>query len=250
MTVLTFPLQTLFPAFSKLNSDSEELRRLFKLSVKYVALLIVPASIALATLSKELITLLYGPGYGLAPMFLTLYALTFLHAGLGSPILDHFFSGIGRTGTVFKWNLIHLSIFLPLGYTLTMLYGASGLIVALLVSSAFPLSYGLLIAKREFRVSLDTGASLRIYIASSISALPTLVLLRLSPFNSLVNTILGGLIFLSTYLTLSPLMGSIQPSDLDNFKLMFSKNRALWSIFKLLIAYEGKLLSYTFSRKS
>ena len=40
-------------AFSKINPDSEELKKLFKISVKYTALLIVPASNLIAIYMKR-----------------------------------------------------------------------------------------------------------------------------------------------------------------------------------------------------
>lgn len=242
MSVLTFPLGVLFPAFSKLNPDSEELRRLFRLSVKYTAILIVPASIGMAVLSRDLVYLIYGRSYWLAPLFLSLYALTFLYAGLGSLVLTHFFSGIGETKVVFKSNLINLFAFLPFAYALTMLYRVPGLIIALLVSGIFPLSYSLFIAKKKFQAGFDAKASLKIYLASSLSALLTFTFIHLYHQSSFINVVVGVPIFLIAYLTLLPLVRGVSEQDLDNFELIFGKNRVLKPIIKSLRAYEDELL--------
>jgi len=60
ITVLASPMATtLFPAFSKLNirRDRDSIERMFKLSVKYTSLIIIPASTAIAVLSKNIVSL-------------------------------------------------------------------------------------------------------------------------------------------------------------------------------------------------
>jgi len=238
---LTYPLVALFPAFSKLDQRNEDLGRLFTLSIKYTALLVVPASTVLAVLSKDLVYLVYGPSYELAPAFLSLYVLTFLYAGFGSAILYHFFNGTGETRVVFKSNLINLIAFFPLASMLTMLYRVPGLIAALLVSNIFPLLYGLLAARRRFQARIDAKASTKTYIASLISAIPTLTFLHIFSYSNIINIIAGGLVFLLTYLTILPAIRGITSSDLENLKLTFSKNRIIWPLLRYLIAYENTI---------
>jgi len=243
INVLIFPLGALFPAFSKVNPNSSELRRIFKLSAKYAALLIIPATVILTILSKEIVYTLYGYSYGLAPFFLQLYILTFFFSGLGSVVLGYLFNGIGETRIAFKCSLINLFVFLPLAPALTSLYHVPGLIIASVISGLLSLAFGLFVAIKKIHVSLDLKASLKIYLASFLSAIPTLLFLQLSPLNNLSNLIMGGSLFLLTYLTLTPITGAIHQPDLDNFKLMFSNLKILWPLLKPVLAYEAKLLS-------
>ena len=63
ISVLSYPISTaLFPAFSKINlkSEKEEMKSLFKYSIKYVSLLVIPASIFTMVFSRELVYLIYG----------------------------------------------------------------------------------------------------------------------------------------------------------------------------------------------
>ncbi|MEM2168103.1 MAG: oligosaccharide flippase family protein [Candidatus Bathyarchaeia archaeon] len=243
VNVLIFPLTALFPAFSKLNVNGDELRRAFTLSVKYSALLVIPAAIALSILSKDLVYVLYGHSYGLAPLFLSLYALTFLYVGFGSAVFTHLLSGIGRTSVVLKLNLINLLTFSPMAPVFTRAYGVPGLIVALLISNAFPLTYALHFAIKRLKLSIDFKASLRIYSASLLSALPLLTLLHTLPLNHVLNLFIGGSLFLLAYLTLAPLLGAITSSDLENLRLMFSGIKTLWPLVKPALTYEARLLS-------
>ncbi|MCW3997067.1 MAG: oligosaccharide flippase family protein, partial [Candidatus Bathyarchaeota archaeon] len=69
------PINTvLFPAFSKLNpsKDKRLLKIVFKSSVKYFSLFLVPATMALMILSTPLINTIYGDKWATAPIFLTL----------------------------------------------------------------------------------------------------------------------------------------------------------------------------------
>ena len=243
INVLIFPLGVLFPAFSKVNPNSSELRHIFKLSTKYTALLIIPATVIVAILAKDIVYTLYGSSYGSAPFFLQLYILTFLYSGLGSTVLGYLFNGIGETRVVFKCSLINLIAFLLLAPILATSYHVPGLIVASLISGSLSLAYGLFIAIKKINVSLDLKASLRIYLASFLSAIPVLALLHISPLNNILNLAINGPIFLLTYLTLLPLTRAIHQPDLDNFKLMFSNLKIVWPILKPVLTYEAKLLN-------
>jgi O-antigen/teichoic acid export membrane protein len=243
ITVLIFPLQVLFPAFSKVDNNSNDLKKIFELSVKYAALLIVPTTVIVATLSKDIVQTLYGYDYNLAPFFLSLYILTFLYTGTGSIVIVHLFNGTGQTKTVFKYNLISLLVFLPLAPALTTLYAVPGLIIAFLISNLVSLAYGLTIATRKLNVTPSFKDSLKIYLTSFLSATPTLLFLHLSPFNNLPNLIIGGGLYLLTYLTLTPLTRAVTRSDIQNLTTILSKIKILWLFLKPLLIYQTKLLS-------
>jgi O-antigen/teichoic acid export membrane protein len=242
MNVLIFPLAVLFPAFSKVSPDSNELKKAFKLAVKYTALFIVPAAVVVATLSKDLVYTLYGRSYSSAPTFLSLYVLIFLYTGAGSIVITHLFSGIGETSVVFRCNLINLLVFLPLVPILTMLHGVPGLIVAFLISGLVSLAYGLFIAAKKIRVKPDLKASSRIYLSSFLSAIPLLAFLHVSPLTGLLNVITSGFLFLFVYLTLIPLTGAIAHTDLENLRLILSRIKVVWPLIRPVLTYEAKLL--------
>jgi len=247
--LLTFPINALFPAFSKLNPKSEEARKLFRLLVKYTSLYIVPAAIAIAILSRDLVDFIYGPNFSLAPRLLSIYILNYLCTGLGSIALSPLLSGVGETRLVLKANIINLSVFVPLAPALIWLCGVPGVIVAGIVSGLFSLTYQLSTARKRFGVNFNLGHSMKIYLASAISAIPTFLFLQTSPFQNLTNVILGGSLFLFTYLTLAPLLGAVSTPDVENIKLIFSKLKIVWPILKPVLAYEDKLLS-TFTLRS
>lgn len=243
INVLTFPLSALFPAFSKVDPNSDDLKSIFRLSIKYTTLLIVPVTVLVIILSKNIVYTLYGYSYDLAPTFLQLYILSFFYSGLGSFVLIPLFKGIGETKVFFIRSLISILIFLPLAPILTIHYNVPGLIVASLISGLFSLAYGLFIALKKTRVTLDLKASLKIYLTSLLSALPILIFLHFSPLSNIPNLIISGFLFLLIYITLTPLTGAITKSDIQNLTSIFKKIRILWPIIKPIIKYETKLLS-------
>ena len=120
--VLAAPISTaLFPAFSKfdLNREKDELKKFFKYSLKYILLVIVPASVFVALVSKDLVYFVYGPQYSLAPFYLTLLVLTYLYMGF-SLVVSSFFNGVGRTDISFRVGLVNCFVEIPLGLLLTM----------------------------------------------------------------------------------------------------------------------------------
>jgi len=245
ITLIVYPFTALFPAFSKLDPENGQLSQFFRRSVKYTALLLIPASLAIAVMSKDLVLTFFGSDYDLAPTFVAFYILINLYAGFGSAVFGFLFNGIGRTDVILKSSLISIIVFTPLAPLLTASYGITGLIATLFTSSFCSLLYLLSTAVKKINVSLDISSSAKIYLASAISALFSLTFLMASPFNSILNLILGGTIFGFMYLTLLPIIGVLNTTDMEIFRLLFHKIKSVWPILKILLSYEAKILKYT-----
>ena len=55
--------------------------------------------------------------------------------------------------------------------------------------------------------------------------------------------VVGALLYLVAYLTLTPVLRVVDRHDLENLRQIFGKVRVLWPIVRLAIAYEDMLLS-------
>jgi O-antigen/teichoic acid export membrane protein len=232
----------LFPIFSTLNPSGEVIRRMLKWAVKYSAMLVVPASIFIIAESKDIVHLIYGNAYELAPAFLSLYCLTFLYAGLGSVVLGSFFNGIGQTKVNFNATAIQAILLAPLALLLTRNYSVLGLIGAILISSLAPLIYSLWVASKRFGVSVDFRGSLPIYASSFTSAIPVLLLATYSPLPSFWALIVSAAVYLVVYLTMMPLMGGIKSADIENLKTIFGKIKPLKPLVNAILSYESILI--------
>jgi O-antigen/teichoic acid export membrane protein len=241
--LLTNPIATaLFPAFSKLNPTGEEIKKMTKYAVKYTTILVVPASIFLAIMAKDIVYLIYGSSYNLAPEFLAFYCIIFLYAGFGSEVWKSFFNGIGETKTNLKATILYAICLFPLALLLTSSYAALGLILATLISTLVSLIYSFWVSKRKFKVVIDFRGSLNIYLASAFSASPLLILDIYSPFSGLINLIIGTISFIPLYLTITPLIGGFNQIDIENLKIIVDRTRPLKPFITLILNYEAKLI--------
>jgi len=245
-SILTYPIMTaIFPMFSKMHPGDQrvELARAFRLAIKYSSLLVLPASVAAMVFSQNLIYLTYGSKYVFAPRFLVLLSTSYLLATIGSLVLGSFFNGVADTRTVVKISILTLAVYLPLGPILAWLWGAYGLLAVNIVSNAASTLYGLRQASVKFNARPDLKASGRILLAALGAAAPTLALIHLNGEGaSAINLVLGGFLYLVTYLTLAPILKAVEKQDITNFRTMLGKTRILAGLLNRVLDYESKLL--------
>ena len=246
ITLLASPIATtLFPAFSKLNieKDHSSIEKMFKLSVKYISLIIIPASIATAILSKNIVYTLYGYQYQIAPTYLSFYMLTFLFTAIGMYVIPALFNSQGNTGTTLKINLINLAISIPLASILIPLYDVHGLISSILASQLISTGYGLYQVKRMYKISIERISSLKIIVTSLLSALPSYVLLKSTSLtNSIFNIALGGTLYIAFFLVFAPILGAINKEDIENLENLLNELPLIYPIIKYILIFEKKVL--------
>jgi O-antigen/teichoic acid export membrane protein len=250
VSIIATPVATaLFPAFSKLDLETrrDDVKRMFKLSVRYMTLVIFPVAIAIATLSKDLTRAVYGASYTYASTYLTLYMLTWLllwgGTGLGNLLITNFFGGIGRTREALKVALVQLVVFLPAAPVMASLYRVPGSIVAVILSALVSTVFGLRLAVRKYGMQVDVVGLLRALGASLVSALPILPIVYYSPLPSLANAFIGAPIYLVAYLTLAPVFRAVTRSDLEILSPILSQIKVLRPAVKLILAYETLLIT-------
>jgi len=244
LSIVTVPFDVLFATFSKVNANNGEIKSVFRRSIKYTSLIIIPSAVIILTLSKEIVQTLYGQEFILAPFYLQLATLNFLFAGLGSIVLGSLLAGLGDTRIIFKSNLLNFSTFLPLAVILTILYNVPGLIISTVISNLISILYQLNIAIKRTGTVPDFKASIKIYLTSFISVLPVLLLINILKLNNIISLIVNSLLFLFVYLTCLPIVGAINLIDIENIKIMFKKIKIIWPILKPILSYELRLYSY------
>jgi len=246
IAIITVPIATmLLPAFSKLESSANhKITTFFKLANKYTALLILPITFLIIIFSHEIVNLIYGSTYESAPLFLATISVSYFLVGIGSFTLLSFYNGLGETRTTLKINLIFFILLVTLSPILTQNYSVIGLIIASLIASTTSDSYGLYIARTKHKIELDTRALVKIYLISILSSLPPIVLLQLSPMPSLLNVTAGALLYLFTYVTLTPLAKIVSHSELQTAFYIFQRIKPLALVTTPLLKYQEKILSY------
>jgi O-antigen/teichoic acid export membrane protein len=227
-TLLSFfiaPISTvLFPAFSKLDPVNERpiLKTVFSSSVKYTALLLAPATLAMIVLSQPIISTIYGDKWLSAPAFLSLYVLHYLFSILGSLSLHSVLSGIGETRMIMKLNIVTLCIGIPLAFLLIPALEIVGLLLCILLAGIPSLFIGLHWIWKRYEIKADFGSSAKIFAASILSAVAAYLFLALSNTAAWIALMVGGIIFLATYMITAPFIGAISQADIHNLRAMFS----------------------------
>jgi O-antigen/teichoic acid export membrane protein len=243
VAVLSVPITTaLLPAFSKLDSETNnKIEGFFKLANKYTAMIILPIAFLLILLSNEIVEIVYGSTYQPASLFLAIFCLTYFLVGLGYLTLSSFFNGLGETKTTLKASIIALIALIVLSPALTKTYSVPGLIIASLIASTASTIYGSYIARKNFQIKFDIRSIVRIYLISAVCSIPLLVF-HFTHLPALFNVPIGGLLYLITYATLTPLAGIMTIPEIQMAKRITQKIPLLKLFAKPLLKYEENIL--------
>jgi len=219
------PIATMmFPAFSKLDpeKDKTSLMNIFRFSVKYGSLLVVPVTVLVISLAEPAVATLFGNTYDTAALFLALLSIQYLYVTFGNVSMGALLNGQGKTGFALKMAVLTGSIGFPLGYVSIMSFGVLGLIVTTLVAGLPGLFIGLVFIKRTFGMTVDWVSSARILLASAVTGTLTYIVVSQLPFTSWIRLLLGVLVFAVVLLPAILLSRSITRPDIENLKLMIS----------------------------
>ncbi len=205
ITIFATPIGTmLLPAFSKLESNGNEIKEFCKMSIKYTSMLVLPIASIVMVYAKEIIQIFYGQGYELSSNFLSMFAIQFYFVGLGAFVLGSLFSGLGKTKINLKISLVNLILIIILAPILTWLLKIYGMIISIIISNAITWLYALKKAKTRYRVEINVETITKIYFASVIPIIPILALQRILLTSSLIQIILGTVIYMAMYLFSDP----------------------------------------------
>jgi O-antigen/teichoic acid export membrane protein len=280
LTFVSFPVATaLFPVFSKLNPEKEPelVKTVFASSVKYTALLLVPATFALIALAAPLVNTLFpqdgifqslfvvdaAPKFPYAPIFLGVSVVVNLFVLVGNISLGTFQSGIGQTKQIMKQSALSLVVGLPLAYVMVQFfyslggsnaeasayYAVIGGLIGSLIASLPGMIWGIIWCWKNYKIKADLNVSVRIFTASLIAAVaayPLISFLRLPYF---ITLIAGFVVFLLVYLTMAPLFGAVNNMDIENFRAMFSGLGAVSKLLSLPLSFMSKLCRRTIKNK-
>jgi stage V sporulation protein B len=242
-------ITVLFPAFSKLNPKIEPdvTKSVFTSSIKYSALLIVPATLAMIVLSNPLIGTLYGAKWPVASLFLILSIAGNLYSVFGNLSVANFLSALGHTKFLLWLNLISLAIGIPLTFILISWMGISGMLISPLISGIPSLFLGLHFLWKKYRVKIDYKVSASIFLSSALAAAVAYISTTL-PVANFIKLAVGLVLFLAVYLISTPMIGAINSADITFLKAMFIDLGVVSKIIeipfrvmeKVLLRFHGK----------
>jgi O-antigen/teichoic acid export membrane protein len=245
ITFFASPVTTmLFPAFSKLDpqKDQESLKSVFQFSVKYAALLVVPMTMLVMSLSGPAISTLFGNKYASAPLFLALLAITYLFTAFGSLSAANLITGQGKTSFILKLTILTAAIGFPLAIILTSQLGVTGIILTTLIAGLPSLIISLQWIKKNYRLTIDWASSAKILFSSAIAGASAYALQTQLRFSNLTNLLIGVIVFAAVLLPSVLLTRTINQSDIENLRQMTSSLGLVDRILSPAINFVEKLL--------
>jgi len=245
INLIAYPLtNVLFPIFSKtdITREIDHLRHVFRLSVKYASLLIVPVAIGFMVLSKEVIVIIYGSSYSTAHSYLSAYMGLFLLTGVGYLVVGNLFNGLGDTKETLKMMAITILVFVPTAPIMAKYFQVLGVIAVLVSSTLIGNVYGLKKSMKKYGVRLELKGLMGIYAASAISAAPALVLTQVVNWHPVIKLATVGPLYLVTYLTAIPFLGAVDQTDVSNLSQIMGGVDLVKPLAKQILSYEAKLI--------
>ncbi len=212
--------RVLFPLFSRLQSDTEKLKKIVEKIIYYESLIIIPATLGLALLMPKLVYLIpkYNQWEPALPL-LYFFCISALFSSYSTPFIN-LLNGLGKVKTSFYFMVAWTTLTWILVPILTHFYGSFGFPITLvLLSSSFVIVIN--IAQRTVNFSFIKNVY-QFLISSLIMTGVVIYALKMSTpsFFSLIMAILGGII---SYLLILRLLFKIS---------VFSEIKNIWKTFQ------------------
>jgi O-antigen/teichoic acid export membrane protein len=239
------PITTMmFPAFSKLDpqKDKETLQNVFKFSIKYASLLVVPVAALVMCLAEPAVSTLFGKTYSTAPLFLALLAINYTFPAFGSLSTSNFISSQGKTTFILYLTLITAAIGFPMGYILILRLGVLGLIVTSIVPQIPNTIIMLYWIRKHYELTVDWVSSAKILLSSAVAAALTYILISELSFSSWIRLIIGILFFTVVFAAATLLTQTINKYDIENLRGMVSGLGMIGKIFNYILNIIEKLM--------
>lgn len=125
----------MMPAYSKLQTEPEALRRAYLRTLNLVMYLVLPLSVALAILAEPIVRLVYGEKWMPAVVPLQIFAFFGLVRTLNG-FSGYLFEGTGRPHFAFRLGVLRLAVIAPLIVPMTAALGLRGAAVTVLLGVA------------------------------------------------------------------------------------------------------------------
>jgi O-antigen/teichoic acid export membrane protein len=217
------PITTmLFPAFSKLDPEKDKttLKIVFKSSIKYSTLLVIPPTVAVMALAAPVVTALFGVKYGDAPLFLVLLSINYLLTAFGQLSTLNLISGQGKTRFYLELAIINTVTGIVLAVLLVPTFGVVGLIITTIFDGVPGLLVSLYWIKKHYDASVDWVSSGKILLSSAAAGVIAYLAISFVSLGVWSKLALGIVVFTAVFLLAIVATRTLKKPDIDNLRLM------------------------------
>ena len=236
--LVSTPIATvLYPSFSKIEvMGRDKLARAFELAAKYSILLIAPTAMFVSAFSENLVIVVYGENFTSAIPYLSLYAAFCSIIPLLSVEMSYF-NGVGLPKKTLTSTLISFLLILPLSPILAHFLNVIGVIFAIIIAQLASMIYATNFIIKKEMISFNGHQILKIYLASLASAAISLMAMRIVSLHVLSSLIIGGILFLTFYVTFIALLKILDEGDYYNLSEILGRLRFVGRLAKVIISY-------------
>jgi O-antigen/teichoic acid export membrane protein len=219
ITFFTYPIQnSLLPLFSKFKRDDSRLQMIFRISVKYTAMVTLPIALGLIALASPISNIVYGAEYSYVPLYLGLYLLAYVFDGLGVIALSNLILGIGETRVILYTGIISLIAGGPLAVILVSRYQVVGLLIIMIIAPRFGWLYQIVWVKKKLNITLDVREIASVYLSVLAAFVFTYALVNYIQLGKWGAVIIGGALFAIIYVFSLILTRSVKKIDLEQIE--------------------------------
>ncbi len=246
LAIFATPITTmLFPVFSKLDAekDKETLKIIFKSSVKYSSLLVIPPTVAVIALAGPFVSALFGAKYADAPLFLALLAITYLLTAFGQLSAFNLISGQGQTRFYLELAIINTVAGIALAVSLVPTFGVIGLIITVVFDGVPGLFISLYWIKIHYDATVDWVSSAKILVSSGAAGALAFLAVSFVSSSDWPKLILGLLVFVVVFFSSLIAIRALRKSDIDALRLMASGLGPLTGIINKMLNILERMVS-------
>ncbi len=217
---VTAPINTmLFPAFSKLDGDSERtlLKKVYRSSVKYSTLLGMPVIAIMMALSGPGVSTIFGHTYSQASFDLSLLAINYAFLAFGAYSTNNLINSQEQASIKIVLALVTVAMGVPLGLITVSRYGVLGLLITLIFDGVPSMIIGLAFIKKRYNITIDWIASGKIILSSAVAALLAYFVVLLA-LPSIIQLVIGTTVFLASFTAMIILTKAINQTDINNLR--------------------------------
>jgi stage V sporulation protein B len=216
ISFFSMPIATvMFPLFSKLENDHNTLKLVYQNSVKFTAIIILPATMVIITMADKIILILYETGYEHTPLFMRIYMLIFVIQGFGGINTRNLLNGLRETRVNLHASVVTSITTIPLSIILIPRFGVIGLLVASITGAVTGLVYRLIWVQTKLKFTILWWFSAKTLLAAVVSSGISASFIFLIQINPWIELISGGLLYFITYLSLVLTLKILTPTDLN-----------------------------------
>jgi len=211
--IVTGSLSTaLFTTLPQLINEDYKFKNAVNKAARYTAVVVAPIAIALVLFSEQAVYVVYGSQYDLAPLYLSIMALSSLLAPFG--VVTIYLNIIGATRVTMMLNIVGMVMGLPITWILLVHYGMLGAIIASLINSVLSTVASLMAVRGMHGINVEVSHVVKYWLPSLIAGALTYLITR-----TIGDVWLALGIGLTTYLALLTILIAMITSTEDLINL-------------------------------